>query len=98
MSDQEPFAVAGIWERWLDSVTQSEIFSFSMLTINADEHLLMKQFHRPGDEKRAVVIVSESQYDAWLGAAPNDAADLLHASPAKKMVAEAAELPPRKAK
>ena len=39
-----------------------------MLTINADEHLLMRNFHRPGDEKRMVVILPEERYVDWLAA------------------------------
>jgi hypothetical protein len=37
-----------------------------MLTINAAEHPLMKRFHKSGDEKRSVVIVSPSEYEGWL--------------------------------
>jgi hypothetical protein len=39
-----------------------------MLTVNADEHPVMKRFHKVGDEKRTPVIVPESQYVEWLGA------------------------------
>jgi hypothetical protein len=28
----------------------SWVVSFSMLTVNADEHPVMRQFHKPGDE------------------------------------------------
>lgn len=30
-----------------------------MLTINADDHPFMRQFHKPDDEKRMVVILGE---------------------------------------
>ena len=40
--------------------------SMSMLTVNADQHPLMKNFHRPEDEKRMVVILNEDDFDAWL--------------------------------
>ena len=39
-----------------------------MLTINADQHLLIKQLHKPTDEKRMVVILPEDRYDDWLRA------------------------------
>jgi putative SOS response-associated peptidase YedK len=39
-----------------------------MLTVNADHHPVMNQFHKPGDEKRTPVILSEHQFDAWLSA------------------------------
>jgi putative SOS response-associated peptidase YedK len=44
------------------------INSFTMLTINADDHPLMRNFHRPEDEKRMVVILSPDYFDAWLSA------------------------------
>ena len=40
--------------------------SMSMLTVNADQHPLMKNFHRPEDEKRMVVILDEGEFEAWL--------------------------------
>jgi len=33
------------------------------LTVNADDHPLMKRFHKPNDEKRSVVIVPPTQYE-----------------------------------
>jgi putative SOS response-associated peptidase YedK len=39
-----------------------------MLTINADSHPLMSQFHKPTDEKRRVVVLPEAAYDDWLAA------------------------------
>jgi putative SOS response-associated peptidase YedK len=42
--------------------------SFTLLTINADTHPVMCQYHRPGDEKRMIVILAEEDYDEWLDA------------------------------
>jgi len=53
MSDASMFAVAGLWKEW-ETAAGSE-YSFTQLTINAGEHPLMKRFHKPGDEKRALV-------------------------------------------
>lgn len=33
-----------------------------MLTINADDHLLMKRFHKSEDEKRMIVILKPEEY------------------------------------
>ena len=40
--------------------------SFTMLTINADAHPLMRRFHRPDDEKRMLVLLGaqDSQVEA----------------------------------
>ena len=40
----------------------------SMLTINAEKHPLMSQFHKPGKEKRSVVVISPELRLAWLQA------------------------------
>lgn len=37
-------------------------WSLSMLTVNADEHPLMRRFHKPGDEKRSVVVLDRADY------------------------------------
>lgn len=42
------------------------VYSFTMLMINADEHPLMKQFHKPTDEKRMVVVLPAERYGDWL--------------------------------
>ena len=39
-----------------------------MLTVNADEHPVMRQFHKDVDEKRTPVIIQPRDYDHWLGA------------------------------
>lgn len=65
MADDEPFCVAGLWKAWPEE-QGSFSFSFTQLTINADEHPLMQRFHKPGDEKRSLVIVPQSEYEAWL--------------------------------
>ncbi|ATP90383.1 DUF159 family protein [Aeromonas caviae] len=65
MADGMPFAVAGIWRAWQEE--QGYTFSFSQLTINADTHPLLRRMHKPGDEKRSLVIVSPDDYNTWLG-------------------------------
>lgn len=64
-ADGQPMGIAGIWTGWR-ATDGSIIRSMSMLTVNADDHPLMRNFHRPEDEKRMVVILDEVGYDAWL--------------------------------
>ena len=61
--------LAGIWTGWRAPDGQI-VRSYSMLTINADDHPLMNQFHKPQDEKRMVVILPEDRYQDWLLASP----------------------------
>ena len=72
-ADQQPSGVACLWDRWTDPTSGELVVSFSMLTVNADQHPIMNQFHKTGDEKRTPVIVSPEYHGAWLGA------DLTHA-------------------
>jgi putative SOS response-associated peptidase YedK len=63
--DGRPMGIAGLWGFWR-APDGREVLSFTMLTINADGHEVFQRFHRPGDEKRMVVILDEADYDAWL--------------------------------
>ena len=65
MADKSPFAVAGLYKSWKEE-DGGETFSFTQLTINADAHPIMKRFHKPGDEKRSLVIIRLDDYDEWL--------------------------------
>lgn len=85
--DGQPMGIAGLWSSW--KAPKGEIVhSFTMLTINADEHPLMRQFHKPMDEKRMVVILSEEQYDDWLNAKAGEAGEFLRMFPTEKLMAE----------
>jgi putative SOS response-associated peptidase YedK len=67
------FGIAGIWEYKQDGPNGLPLLSFSMLTINADDHPVMQLFHAPTDEKRMVVILHPDQYDEWLHCDPREA-------------------------
>ncbi|MFP3549773.1 SOS response-associated peptidase family protein [Paraburkholderia sp. SIMBA_049] len=96
MADDEPFAIAGLWRQWKEA-DGSGSFSFTMLTVNSDEHPLMKRFHKPGDEKRSVVIVPPVSYEAWLSSRSTDEArSFLSLYAVEAMHAEPFPLPPRK--
>ena len=64
--DGEPFAAAGIWGSWNHPANGERIDSFSMLTINADAHPFMQDYHKPGDEKRSIVLLQPNSYADWL--------------------------------
>lgn len=85
MRDNSPFAVAGLWRQWREADGHFSL-AFAQLTINADDHPLMRRMHRPGDEKRSLVIVPRSQYGRWLACRqPQLAARLLLPYPAALM-------------
>ena len=62
--DGDPFTVAAIYD---DAIIEGEkVRSFSMLTINANQHSFMKQFHNPNDEKRSIIVIPEESRQDWL--------------------------------
>ncbi|AMP15919.1 SOS response-associated peptidase [Collimonas pratensis] len=90
LADQASFAVAGLWRAWYEP-DGTTAHSFTQITVNADEHPLMKRFHKPGDEKRSLVIVPSSEYVEWLECQdPERARSYLQLYPAELMTARAA--------
>lgn len=83
-----PMGIAGLWDKWTDKATGEIVFSFTMLTVNADGHALMANFHKPNDEKRMVVILPEDQYEDWLTAPVNQTRAFLQRYPAEKLTVE----------
>ncbi|CBW75393.1 ATP synthase protein I [Mycetohabitans rhizoxinica HKI 454] len=91
LASGEPFSIAGLWRAWNDSL------SFTMLTLNADSHPLLRRFHEPGSEKRGIVILRREYYDDWLTCRePEVARTFLSLLPADELVAGPAPLPTRK--
>lgn len=90
-TDGKPMGIAGLWtgKRMLNGEV---LRSFTMLTVNADDHLFMRDFHKPQDEKRMVVILHEEEYDAWLAASPDESRYFLRQFPAELMTVSAASL------
>jgi putative SOS response-associated peptidase YedK len=85
-ADGNPIGIAGIWSVW-KSPKDELIHSYSMLTINADTHQIMNQFHKPTDEKRMVVILHDEQYSDWLNVPTNECVNFLNQYPAELLTA-----------
>lgn len=100
LKDEPDFAIAGLWRAWdarADGLPPG--YSFTMLTINADEHPLMRRMHAPGKEKRSIVIVPRDRWDDWLVCRdPEVARTFLSLYPAELMDTAPAPRPPRAAK
>jgi putative SOS response-associated peptidase YedK len=86
-ADGEPMGIAGLWS-YRRNPEGELIYSYTMLTINADDHPFMRQFHKPEDEKRMVVILDEPSYDAWLEAPPAESRGFLRQFPADNLLAK----------
>ncbi|ROR25175.1 putative SOS response-associated peptidase YedK [Comamonas sp. BIGb0124] len=85
-ADGHPMGIAGLWASC--KLGDEWVHSFTMLTVNADDHELMRNFHKPHDEKRMVVILGEGSYDAWLDSLPGPASsDFMRQYPAGNLIA-----------
>jgi len=94
-ADGTPWGLAGLWNRWRDEATGRELESYTMLTVNADHHALMRRMHKPdpklppgAQDKRSVVAIEPEDVDRWLHAPPVEAARLVR-PPAVELFAAA---------
>ncbi|MFY2645678.1 SOS response-associated peptidase family protein [Achromobacter insuavis] len=86
LANGAPLGIAGLWDRWRDAAGQLQE-SYTMLTINADEDPLFRDFHQAGKEKRMVVILPEGAYGDWLTEPADATRDFLVPFPADRLVA-----------
>lgn len=93
--------VAGLWQPW-HAPTGEWVDTFTMLTLNADDHELMKHYHRPDparspemQDKRMVVILPEGLYEAWLDAPAANAHEFMRLYPADRLVATPEPVAPK---
>jgi putative SOS response-associated peptidase YedK len=86
-ADGSLMCIAGLWERWT-SPDGEVVHSMSMLTVNADDHPLMNQYHRPDDEKRMVVILPNGSIRDWLKASASESREFMRQYPADRLTAE----------
>ncbi|WP_375122168.1 SOS response-associated peptidase [Pseudomonas sp. LW8] len=84
-ADDEIMGIAGLWDEWREPGTGATMHSFTMLTVNADNHSFMRNYHKPHDEKRMVVILPAGLYGDWLKAAPGESAEFMRSYPADRL-------------
>ena len=87
-ADGAPWSLAGLWNTWVDKTSGEVVESYTMLTINADTHPLMKRMHKPDpklaadqQDKRSVVVIEPEDIDLWLTAPTPQAQLLLRLAP-----------------
>ncbi|MDM0012143.1 SOS response-associated peptidase family protein [Variovorax sp. J22P168] len=101
-ANDDMLGVAGLWAPWKDPATGAWVNSFTMLTINADDHPLFRHMHRPDasraadqQDKRMVVILPEARYEEWLDAPVQQAMSFMNQFPADRLAMVAEPLPPK---
>jgi putative SOS response-associated peptidase YedK len=62
LKNHEPFAMAGLWEIWIDKETGEELRTYSVITTKANQ--LMEQIHNK--KKRMPVILPRNDEQEWI--------------------------------
>jgi putative SOS response-associated peptidase YedK len=82
--DRQPWGLAGLWNTWLDRTTGEVIESYTMLTVNADDHPIMSRMHKPDpklppdqQDKRSMVAIEPNAIEQWLRGDVAEASRLL---------------------
>ena len=97
-ADGLPWGLAGLWNTWVDKDSGELVESYTMLTLNADAHPLMRRMHRPDpkrspemQDKRSVVPIEMNDVDTWLTAPVAQAAALVRLAPPERFIAAPAD-------
>jgi putative SOS response-associated peptidase YedK len=87
-ADGTPWALAGLWATWTDKMTGEVHESYTMLTLNADSHPLMKRMHKPepqlapdAQDKRSVIAIEPADVNSWLHGSADEAQKLVRLPP-----------------
>ena len=94
-ADGAPWGLAGLWNTWTDKASGELVESYTMLTLNADQHPLMRRMHKPDpklgpdqQDKRSVVPIELADVDTWLFGSAEQAAELVRLAPVERFNAE----------
>jgi len=93
-ADSAPLAVAGIFRKW-HSPGGKVLWSFAMLTVSAEGHPVHQRMHRPGEEKRMLVILERDEMDDWLTCTVEEARKFFRQSRVELVAIAAPQLRPR---
>jgi putative SOS response-associated peptidase YedK len=83
-ADGQPWALAGLWNAWTDKDSGEIIESYTMLTMNAEDHPIMRKMHKPDpklapdkQDKRSVVALETKDIEMWLHGSLEEANSLI---------------------
>ena len=72
-ADGRAWGLAGLWKTWTDKASGEIVESYTMLTMKADEHPIMRRMHKPDpklapqeQDKRSVIAIEPMDWDTWL--------------------------------
>ena len=73
--DETAFTIAGMFE--YNESFDEPVYSFTLLTHNADDEAFMQRFHRPEKEKRSIYLVDADKRQDYLQANHKQITDLM---------------------
>jgi len=88
--DDSPLGLAGLWNTWINQETGELVETYTMLTINADDHPLMRRMHKPDPhdpEKRMVAVLAPEDQQTWLFGTPAEAELVIRQWPQERIKA-----------
>ncbi len=88
--DGQPMGLAGLWASWTGAEGDT-ILSFTLLTLNANNHALLRRYQQPGAEKRMPVVLNEGAYAAWLTVRMEKAKEFMRQYPPNSLAANPVE-------
>jgi putative SOS response-associated peptidase YedK len=88
--DGQPMGMAGLWASWTGPLGET-ILSFTLLTMNANNHALLRRYQQPGSEKRMPVVLNEGAYGAWLTVRMEKAKEFVRQYPPGSLAANPVE-------
>lgn len=77
--DGKAFYIAALYE--IAKIQDEIIRSATMITMDAKDHEMMREFHEPGEVKRSVIVIPYEKRDAWLEHKSTDLRDFIHGFP-----------------
>lgn len=80
--DGQAFYIAALYE--ICKQGDEIIRSSSMITMDAIDHEMMKDFHEPGDVKRSVIIIPHDRLQEWLTWRSPDISSFIHGFPVEE--------------
>lgn len=83
-ADGAPWGLAGLYNSWVDRASGEVYESYTMLTVNADAHPIMRRMHKPDpnygpdeQDKRSVVAIEHDDVEQWLTGTQEQASALV---------------------
>ncbi|WP_130802674.1 SOS response-associated peptidase family protein [Acinetobacter ihumii] len=84
--DGQAFFIAAIYE--ICQIDDEIIRSAAMITMDAIDHPMMREFHEPGDVKRSVIVIPHERLQEWLNLKTPDIHSFVEGFPVEEFECE----------